>query len=48
MIDWLSWCFQAAPCIWWPFDSQREFMLYIELPSALIALAATARQEATS
>lgn len=27
MTDWMSGCFQTASCIWWPFDTQREFVL---------------------
>jgi hypothetical protein len=26
-MEWLTWCFQSAPCLWWPFTNHRDWMV---------------------
>jgi hypothetical protein len=41
MSEWMAWCFQTASCIWWPFDTHRDFTLYIVVPVSALSLLTT-------
>lgn len=38
--EWLVWCAQTASCLWWPFSTYGEFLLYVILPIVVLSLGA--------